>query len=253
VALAGAAFASSSPDTELIQAIARWREAEAAHDAAVEAARAAEERYEDPAIPEVLYRRDGDRTFRIPPAIATDRTTGQRYYDTNAVLLLRQSPRKRDVQRRLTEREIAASLDPSYDLVSAKEVWPEAQARADEIIAAGDWLQGERQRREDAAGIRVAEETERGAYQAYRAAGRAIADTPATTVQGAILKARVVAEWYGNDVAEIAEGIGRAASHAEQVALSVVRDLLVLNGVAAAEAPLSGGTDPEHPSVRAGS
>jgi hypothetical protein len=229
-AAAGApALAAPEPEAELLAAVARFREADAAHVAAVEATLEAQARYEEPDLPEALYGQNWDMPYGLPSCV-WDEKAGGFVYTADAIERMRGVRQMRRVQRAPTPEEVERSngaIDPEYDVITFRRPWPEAQARADEIVAAWDWFIAERERQGEISGLTAALQSEKAAFEAWQAAARAVAAARVTTLQGAALKAQAAGLYRDGDVEAIEESIAAARSYADKVALSLFRALLI--------------------------
>lgn len=241
VIAAGAPVASGASDQDrtLLNAIARYHAAVAEADRTDAACFDARRRFEalggDPPLPEAIYQTERDRLefhfYAIEPDHADPdarprmKVSFIEWLQRNPLIRVRNVKRPATVADGFTEEEVASGLNTIARHV--REPWPEAQARADEIVAAWDAWTAERHRRRVASGLEAAwEENERADNQRYEAA-RAIAEIKATTLAGALAKATLIMTWFdGPD--DLAQEIAGASAHAEAVSLSVVRDLLEL-------------------------
>lgn len=239
VVVAGAASSvAATVDADLFAAIARYQDAGAETLRTEDAAQAAYERYYDefggePDFPEALYRTEEDvQRFNFFPVRDQDPETGQGRFPETFVNYLRRVP----CRHVLTHRRAATLGDglPPEDLASGDQVivrqelvpWPEAQARADEIVAAWDAYQAEDQRRLTASASAQAEEAHEAAMSAYLAARNALALTAARTMQGVVAKAAVVMALYETCPEDFeAEMLDRKVTFNFQLGLSLARDL----------------------------
>lgn len=104
-------------------------------------------------------------------------------------------------------------------------LWPEAQVRVNEIIAALETMKAERDAARQETGITAIEDEQSRRFDQCFALSDRIASMPATSLQGAVAKAKAVAAFYGNGPIKLGESLE------EQLAASIVRDLLAMASV----------------------
>ncbi|MBM0206889.1 hypothetical protein JNW90_30720 [Micromonospora sp. STR1s_5] len=227
-------------DVALYAAIQRYREAVAVTERTENAAQAAYERYWDefggtPDLPEALYRTEHDvKEFCFYPVRNQDPETGRGHFPEMFVNYLRRVPCRRvitherpvTIEDGFTEEEVASGNH--FRVKHEHAPWPQAQARADEIVAAWDAYQAEERRRREASGYTAADEAHDAAMDAYCAARDAVVLTPATTMQGVIAKAAVVMGIYAD--AEAMEDFDDSLRRENEtfdfrLSLSLARDL----------------------------
>lgn len=232
----------SGTDAALFESLRVYRETVVARDLATNALDAAYSRYQEmggkPKMPEALLCRDGDWDLGLHSFAGYPDRSEERQYPRSAVVFLKQSPcRKRfetirpgTVAEGFSQEEIdrgqANVLKVHY------EPWPEAQARADEIVAAWDGWVAEEARRREVSGVRAAEKLDKEHHRLYRAAASRLARTPAHTMEGIKAKVALILSIYEGDHEDLIE------SNAEEttdiaLAVSVVADISRMNVPAA--------------------
>lgn len=149
---------------------------------------------------------------------------GRRWYGQGNADMFRHRPRMRNVPCDPNEEECQRGFKVGIDIINRPEPWPEAQARADEIVAAWDWLTAERNARKEASGSFAAERAVAAAQKERDAACAALTKVQAKTLHGVQLKAALVASWFTN-IEEIDEDIATQGCPTYALALSVLRDL----------------------------
>lgn len=210
---------SGTPIAGLFQ---EWLEADAAEQAACDRNDAACERYNEikPIAPESLTFTKEDVQLKIcvqgdigSEAVAND------------VQRLRQHPRKQMIYVPATP---ADNLPEGAHTVGRLHPWPEAQARADEIIRAFDEHQAADAAARELSGFRATSEAYKSAIEALTSVRAKIVREPATCLPDLLLKAEVVVHCVGG-IEEIERDIdhdlSRGRAHDTTVTLSIVRDL----------------------------
>ncbi|MGA0595168.1 hypothetical protein [Enterovirga sp. CN4-39] len=190
---------AAETDGVLLAAIDCFRNAVAAHNAAIAADDDAMERYEAPEFPETLYVRNTDCGLVVPVGYS-GRGGERRYFKEVTIEYLRTVPCERVVTHArpatmedgFTEKEVTSGID--ILVRHTREPWPEAQARADEIVSAWDALQAELQRRQDACGLTATHATLETTQLAYANARDVLLETEARTIEGVIAKAAAIME-----------------------------------------------------------
>jgi hypothetical protein len=229
---------ASPADAALFAALARFHDANRAVDLACAAEDEAMSRYEAPDFPDALWVRDKDPGLVVP--VGYSGGGGQRrYFQDVTIEYLRKLPCERRIRHErpataeggFTEAELAeGQVIVRYE----RQPWPEAQARADEIVTAFDAWQSEKQRRRDASGLTTALSAVDGARRAYRKARDELIRIPARTMEGVIAKAACVIESFYADedgqeqLAEDVEGAFAGLG----ISLTLARDLYRLTRVA---------------------
>ena len=208
-------------DVELIALGRRWQPLADACHAAMDRTWEAEERVVHPEPPEALFLRRGD----LPLGLGTHELRGDRFWYGKRIADLRTKPR--------TRQSWSLPEDGSDDVLPRWVPDPLAQARADEIVAAWDQWHAERKAVEDAAGLTAAQAEENRCDEVERAVRLRILSTPARTIEGLIVKARVAA--WCNSSPEAVQDNTREAIAAEDIsddalAWGLVSDLLQLAG-----------------------
>jgi hypothetical protein len=139
-------------------------------------------------------------------------------------------PRTRRVERK-PERSENGREWKDHERIVSSEPWPEAQARADEIVAASKRLTAEKRRRRDVSGFTEATAACDAARERHYASMERIAAVRAKTPRGAALKAAVIAGSYEDDLAEMEAEIQREDYGLDvRLALSIARDLSQMAG-----------------------
>ena len=229
----------SAADGDLFAALTRFREANRAVDLACAAEDEAMNRYEAPDFPDALWVRDTDPGLVVPVGYSGGGGGQRRYFQDVTIEYLRKLPCERRIRHErpataedgFTEAELAeGQVIVRYE----RQPWPEARARADEIVSAWDEWQSEKQRRRDASGLTAASRAVEGARRAYRKARDELLRIPARTMEGVVAKAACVMECFyadedgqeqlGEDVEGAFAGLG--------LSLTLVRDLYTLTRIA---------------------
>jgi hypothetical protein len=160
-----------------------------------------------------------------------------RVYDAGAVRIYRESPRQRWIEQSrpvtladgFSEEDVARGL--CGVTITSTGPWPEAQARAAEIIAAWDWWQMEGPRRQEESGLAAAQKAEDDVWQACTAVLFEIRDVPATTLADMALKARFIVDEFGG-LDDLLLLIDEPSDWQANIGLSIVRDLYGMGGQA---------------------
>ncbi len=190
---------ADGPDAVLLAIGKDWHSAAAEYDASTLALDAAEERLEDldPAPPEALFERLGDRALGLPAARLHH---GGRAWYAPVIALVR--------ARSSGAATTAEARERLLEIISAYDAWYAARAAAEE--ASGVWFAAARDK---AAGERV------DALQAR------LVSTPARTVEGLRQKA-AAAVWTAGGIAQLEAGLGGSGQIDAALAISIIRDLL---------------------------
>jgi hypothetical protein len=227
VAVMSASALAAEGDAEVAAAIARYEAADQAFEDAEEEMYAAYQRCHDLGevpIPDALYELPTDADLGLGQGHMESKD-GRRWYAQANAERLRRRPRMREQYRDPTEEECRRSRHKiGVDKIIFHEPWPEAQARADEIVAAWDWLTAERDARKEASGSFAAERAAAVAKAEREAACAALTKVQAKTLHGLKLKAALVASWFEN-IEEMDEEIAAQGYPVSALALSVLRDL----------------------------
>ncbi|KLK90294.1 hypothetical protein AA309_26550 [Microvirga vignae] len=219
-------FAAQHPDAELLALGCQWDESAAAIDAVRKAFDIAEERFGEIEIeePEELFQQPQDMSLGF--AGAHERHDGRRWYVCR-IDELRTKPRLKQDWSRITKA-------PNGEHFCVYVADPKAQARADEIVAAYDRWQANIARAEDTSGLTAAKAEDERLQKINRDLCEQILSTPARTVEGLAVKARIYA-WFTGGADEVEKDL---TSHLEtdgpgdQTAmLAIVRDLLKLKNL----------------------
>lgn len=237
------ATAGIGDDTEIEALIAAYRMAQLAHDEAEKECGEAHKRFKAlggvPEHPEAVYVRPGDAELCLYGSfvMADGR---KRFADSFIDGSLRTKPRMKDGLRWVP---VPAGREREYFMhrrmhegvdefgVTISFPSPEAQARADEIVAAWDAFVREADRRLAASGVEQADAADDDAYEAEKAAREAVLRAPAQTMRGVALKAAVVMSWF-EDMADLTDEISDDTHLAadSRLSLSIVRDLISIGG-----------------------
>ena len=217
------AIASVEPDrSAFAEAFAVYMAASAENDAAQAAEEAAAERLEAmgdyPDIPEAVWFREGDFTeLRLPTPKGRHGPDGVDFYDARQCADFRARPRTKAVPYPHPDM-------PPPNMVVRQEPWPEAQARADEIVAAWDAYEAECDRLRRESGLEAAGERWSAAVKARLAAAVALFHVPAFTLDDMKAKAAIVLGMYEGIEDYEAEAL-RDGSDATLLSASIIRDL----------------------------
>lgn len=226
VAVSG--MAEASPIPALVKAA---EEASKRQDETIEATFDALRRYRelggDPEVSgALLYRGEPDRDLCLYGSRpVTNDPTDERYtFSATAIEHFRKHPR--------TRFGMVPHPDlPPPNMRQTKEPWPEAQARADEIVAAWDARQAEIDRRWKVSGRIDAMNADAAAEQCCEAAIRAVILARVTTPEDVQAKASLMASLLG-DADELTKVLEHEGEPCDLLALSIVRDILALRGQA---------------------
>ncbi len=155
-------------------------------------------------------------------------------FDRSDIELLRTHGRKRAFYEVLTTEERARLGLPRDALeIQRLEPWPEAQARANEIISAWDQYHADVERAHEESGVEAAEQAENKAMDEMDDIRDRIARTRAHTLKGLLIKARM-AESQPVSVLGPAKDLESRITHwgttPEVIGLSLVLDILHMNG-----------------------
>jgi hypothetical protein len=181
----------SASDVEAItRAVQAYNDALEAMNTAIDAEHEAYARYNALGkliMPEELFARDEDEALGIKGAFC--RHDGRRHYPDDVVRRLIAHP-----PRRRTSYPLPPEMNEPDEYRFVKmEPWPEAQARVHEIADAWRCHDDEHQARRKATGVPEAEAARHAASKHYDRCERDLAALRATSLQGLILKASVVA------------------------------------------------------------
>lgn len=222
------------------QIIGYVREVEAVTDAADAAVDGAYQRFAAlggvPKTPEALFVRPGDGSLDIFGSIRCDEVG--RYMVSEAFAAnLRKHPRVQRIEVRrpgtiedgFTETEVS---DGYNEIVKQRVVpWPEAQARADEIVAAYDWAENEETRRSEMSGYAAARKAVDDATSLFNGWRTRAIKARAASIDEIILKVRVVSEYF-EDILDLDSEVENSELSADyRFALSITRDLALLSGI----------------------
>ncbi|MDN3572101.1 hypothetical protein [Methylobacterium longum] len=214
-------------DAEMVTAIARYEAVTTAFEEAEDEMYDAYQRCRDlgeVAIPGALYQRATDADLRLGDGHMQTKD-GRRWYAQGNAEWLRSRPRMREVYRDPTEEECRRSrYKIGIDRIVEHHHWPEAQARADEIVAAWDWLTAERNGRKEASGSFAAERAVAAAQAEREAACAALVKVRGRTPRGVQLKAALVASWFAT-IEDMDGDIAAQGCPTYALALSVLRDV----------------------------
>lgn len=225
-------------DAELFEALRLYNEANDAQDAAIDSLDAAYSRFQElggnPKMPEALLYREEDRDLGLHNLAGYPNGAEERQYPRSAVVFLKQSPRRKRFETTrpgtlaegFTQQEIddwqANVLKVHY------EPWPEAQARADEIVAAWDGWIAESARRRDVSGATAAKKLHDERHGLFRAAAMRLVRTPARTMEGVRAKVAVIMAIYNGDHEDLIENWADDATDVA-LAVSVIADISRMN------------------------
>lgn len=224
------------PDQHLLDLGRQYAAALQVEDTAYEVWQAACDAYDRarPTPPEAMRHRLLDHhDFQFPMSPSTSRISDDRnasFYTEDEVERLRDGPRTKRVAHFielatgvLTEASKGASFSEDTHAKFLRTVPdPEAQARANEIIAAWDAHSAACEAVAVSVGCDDREAAYRAAVDARQAIGDAIAAGRASTVEGLLVRARIVSDIYGDD--PLLEG----QTIDEKMAWAIVRDLIAM-------------------------
>jgi hypothetical protein len=227
----------ANPDAELLDLCSQLDQLHAQLKAWFREQEEAYERYKplEPPMPEALRVRSGDRDLELPvpdewkPELKKDVPTD--WYNGRVVGELKRQPRTKREEIPIVwgdgkpvvwskhSKEIAKNRE-----VLVKEVpWPEAQARADEIVAAfGSW-QSERKAIGCSVGLDDTNDVTDAFYEKIQPLEGRIIEMPAKTLEGFRAKARAVVYSYSSPEELAEEFTNTSVSH--DIAWSLIRDL----------------------------
>ncbi len=194
----------------------------------------------NPELPEAVFQTEQDfNEFHFYPVRDRDHETGRARFSETFINYLRCVPCQRMVEHKrpvtledgFTETEVASGNN--FIVRHTRESWPEAQARADEIVAAWDAWNADVRRRRDASGRTAADEAHDQAMEAYQEARTALMLAPARTMRGAIAKAAIVMGLYEDSEEDFEDEMrDENTTFNFQLSLSLARDLRALAGEA---------------------
>ena len=177
---------------------------------------------------------DTRRRFAAPPK----RANAAKNFDEDDVEIFREGPRTRAVYHIVNKAtgiktEVAARPpgidfdEATCELHGSSVPYPEAQSRAEEIIAAWDRYNEASERLRDASASETAEDAYYDAVEKRQAIGDVIASTRATTLTGLKIRARIVAGIRTDDDGECDEF--EPTSVDEKMVAAILRDLIAMS------------------------
>ena len=244
LAIASGADPLRHASPEMLALMDKWRAAKRAYDEASAYFDAVYKQFraKRPLVPAVLFATEDDPRLRMPEAggianLPEDST--DRYYTSPAIRVLRAKPRMREelVWEPIREGDTTFYLNTrATDGVRECGIyrglpWPEAQARADEIVAAWDRYESETGAVAAATGYDKTDEVLDPLDDAYVEVVREVIAEPARNVADALLKFEVVRgqqSWLGDFEAGVRERLNTEGLSEDAMALVVVADLLAL-------------------------
>lgn len=214
-----AAAGEPHPDAALLALGARFEAAETAYRAACRRAEEIEAAIVLPEKPAAIYVAEGDRALRLEN-YATERDDGRFWYIVPPAHAERQGLRRAHFRNR--ERPaIPADRLPAHSTVVERVPWPEAQARADEIVSAYEAWVAERDRIDVESGLEAANRASDALGEELSDIEAAIEDATARTLDGLRVKARMARR-----------DLGQGFQINEALYESLIRDLLTMGGEA---------------------
>lgn len=204
VLLAANAVAMNHPDAEIIALAVEYEHARAAREAHHPILEAAEALYVEPTIPAALMPRRGD-----PLSFGPCRRQDGTWWYINLVHQFRTVPVTRPATTDDGER-----IEVPY---------PQAQARADEIVAAYDQWRAECDRAKSESGFAAADEQDTRLYERMWELHDALSSSQPKTLEGVQAKAR--GSMLRHDLFETEE----ECCSDKELALSIVRDIVRLD------------------------
>ena len=239
------AIASEPPGADLARAIAAYEAAAAEHEAALELISEANAIYMElggaPSRPEALFYREQDRELGLSASAVSEGE--RRVYPVSTLKYLRHTPRvhRREVNHPATLADGFTQDDIDADVVRiqvVREPWPEAQARADEIVAAWDAWGAEHTRRLSRSGLQAAREVEKRACAARSKASNDLAWVPADDLVGILKKVALVVAIHGDDAASfLDDSLLEASGDDQRLIASIVHDLMLMAGARSEPVP----------------
>ncbi|MRI57696.1 hypothetical protein D8770_27915 [Methylobacterium sp. DB1607] len=209
------------PDADLLALGVCFDAAEAAYRAACRRADEIEAAIVLPEKPDAIYVAEGDRALGLE-AYAKERHDGRRWY----IVPPAYSPRHGLRRAHFRYVDVPATpLDrlPEHSVIARRVPWPEAQARADEIVAAYDGWVAERDRIDVESGLAAANEAADALGEQLSDIEAEIEDAIARTLGGLRVKARMARRDLN-----VGQQINEALHE------SLIRDLLAMGDAACA-------------------
>lgn len=210
------------PDAELRDLFARWEIAAERSRRAELALDEAGTRYVEPFVPDALFAKPRDRSF-FGHVSTSYRLTQRRWYGPRSIDWLRQYRAEVGPYHFIT---------PDGRTITAPAVVDQlARERRDEILAAYDRWRAEEDAARKSAGLDLAEVEDTQATEANCQLRMAIILAPAHTLQGMLLKARVLGWCHGTHAemtARKAEFVDEGHCSDETVAWSIGCDLVAM-------------------------
>lgn len=215
--------AEAHPDAALISLWQRWKEAHRAVEAAAARWDAIEDAEGTMALPGALFVHDLDAALGIA-SFACRRSDGRMWYCVGEPGMVRDAAALRKPRQREFRRPVRPEDNlPAYAwVVVGSEPWPEAQARADQIVKAWDGWKAEIARQNRASGYDAAKVAWNDHDNILEAIGSEIAAAEARTITGLAIQGRVALYWDEG-------GFGDA----DALAAKIVRGLVSLDTPAA--------------------
>lgn len=208
------------PDAALLLLGVRFDAAEAAYSAACDRAEAIRAVIVFPERPAAVYAAEGDRALRLR-GYATEHDDRGVWYPVphaNAP----PGPGLRQPRLQLEERD-ATPADglPANSMIARYVPWPEAQARADEIVSATEAWRAERDRIDVESGLEAANQAADALGEELSDIEAAIEDATARTLDGLRVKARIARRDFATS-----DQINEALHE------GLIRDILAMGGEA---------------------
>ncbi|GGC68344.1 hypothetical protein [Chelatococcus reniformis] len=141
-------------------------------------------------LPDALFERDGDHKLGLFGLYQSGQN--RPVFSDSTAEALRKIPRRKSVTYPMPPEMLNPGEEEAS--ISRKEPWPEAQARADEIVAAYDAHKKALGSRPEAVALEAARAARDGLEERHDEARQTIVDAKATNVFSLYLKAAVV--WY---------------------------------------------------------
>jgi hypothetical protein len=228
-----AANAADHPDAELLELGRKCREITAAIDQACKISDELYRRYleSEPAPPEALRVRPEDQAeFGFPPP---DRYCEPGFYTEKIVIDKIRWPRTRyvdlpiypvrHVDRHPKAGEPIGQLPADHHAQRKREPWPEAQARADEIVAAWDRWKGECKALLNEVGYTDADDEVDRLYEMLEPLHDELVAARAMTLEGVYEKVAAISWCHSGEPLELE--VTQSMSTSERLAWSIARDL----------------------------
>ncbi len=223
--------AEPDPDAELLALADEWKAACVRFAQAADVLAAAETRYfaAKPEFPDACNRQSGDPALNLCASFNVGKP-----YDRSEIEELRKHGRKRAFYELLTAEERTRLGLPTDALeIQRLEPWPEAQARADEIISAWDKYHADVERAHEESGVEAAEQVENEAMDEMDDIRDRIAQTRAHTLKGLLIKAQMAESQPVSVLGptkDLESRITHGGSTPDVIGLSLVVDVLSMNG-----------------------